>query len=192
VRLRPAFPNSGSVSTSMKKRLAFWWIVANTLAWTIGIVFVLPDLWAWIVCGAIVGTAQWLVLHRSLRLSPAWIAATCLAWTAGIWAGRLHADGLFAIPDPYWVFITGGTLSGFTQSCFLWRRVSRPALWVPSMIAGSILGWVVGAQIGALFGGDLTAGILTAGAVMGVVIGAASTPQLLTMLRHPEPRQEAV
>src|ERR1035441_832057 len=95
VRLRPAFPNSGSVSTSMKKRLAFWWIVANTLAWTIGIVFVLPGLWAWIVCGAIVGTAQWLVLHRSLRLSPAWIAATCLAWTAGIWAGRLHADGLF-------------------------------------------------------------------------------------------------
>ena len=179
----------------MKKRLAFWWIAANTLAWTIGIWLVFPGLWAWIVCGAIVGTAQWLVLHRSLGLSPAWIAVTCAAWTVGIWAGHMHPAGFFEVPSFYWVFITGGALAGLAQSCLLWKRVSQPALWAPSIIAGSTLG-LVAVQYAASSvnagGGGMDVQILTAGAAMGVVIGAASTPQLLTMLRHPEPRQEAV
>jgi hypothetical protein len=177
----------------MKKRLAFWWIAANTLAWTIGIVLVLPGLWAWIVCGAIVGTVQWLVLHRRLRLSPAWIAATCIAWTAAIWAGHLHEEGLFRFPDPYWVFFTGGPLVGLAQCGLLWRRVSRPALWAPSMIVGSALGWVLALRVSSWFHNSLgDYDLLVAGAAVGAVIGAASTPQLLTMLRHPVQRQEAV
>ena len=175
----------------MKKRLAFWWIAANMLAWTVGIVFVLPGFWAWIVCGALVGTAQWLVLRRRLRLSPAWIAATCLAWTVGIWAGHMHSDDFFKLPNFYWIFLTGGALAGLAQSCLLWNRGSRPGLWTPSMAAGSILGFVLCRWVLLLFGEINSPAVLTAGAIIGAVSGAVSTAQLLAMLRHPKPRQEA-
>jgi hypothetical protein len=179
----------------MKKRLAFWWIVANTLAWTIGIWLVFPGLWAWIVCGAIVGTAQWLALHRSLRLSPWWIAGTCFAWTVGIWAGHPYVDWFVNLDHPLWAGIAGGALAGLAQSCFLWRRASRPALWAPSTIVASTVGWLAPGYLSSWFHfsiSSMSVALYVGGAIIGAVIGAASAPQLLTMLRHPEPRQAAV
>ena len=179
----------------MKKRLAFRWIAANTLAWTVATGAGLPfrGLWGWIACGAIVGTAQWLALRRHFRLSPAWIAGTCFAWTVGKWAGGAHSS-LFVPTDPLWAGITGGTLAGVAQSCVLWRQASRPALWAPTTIVASTLGWVAGLYIGFRvwnWAGDLAA-CFAAGATLGAVIGAASALPLLMMLRHPKPRQEAV
>jgi hypothetical protein len=182
----------------MKKRLAFWWIAANTLAWAIvfGAEFPWRGLWGWMVCGAIVGTAQWLALHRSLRVPPWWIAGTCFAWTVGIWAGHPYVEFIKVdFAHPLWAFITGGTLSGLTQSCFLWRRVLRPALWALSTLVASTVGWLAPGYVSSWFHfsvSSMSVAFFVGGAIIGAVIGAASTPQLLAMLRHPEPRQAAV
>ena len=184
-----------------EKRLLFRWIAWNTLAWSLGIEITgrLEDFlhlqsqgpWVWIACGAIVGTAQWLALRECLHVPPAWIAGTCLAWAVGIWAGYVHG---FLIMDPYWTGIGGGTLAGLVQSWILWRRVSLPALWVPSSIVSSTLGWLAGTYAG-LWVFDTrwdVAAYLAAGAAGGAVIGAASAPLLLVMIRQRKLRPEAV
>jgi len=109
------------------------------------------------------------------------------------WVGRMGFS-FFSIPDPYLAGITGGTLAGLAQSCVLWRQVSRPALWVPSTIVASTLGWVAGEFVcvwvyewAGYHGTNFVAG-----AAGGAVIGAVSALPLLMMLRHPKPRQEAV
>ena len=178
--------------SSTEKRLLLRWIAWNTLAWSVGIEMMVQveGPWVWVVCGAIVGTAQWLALRQFLHLAPLWIAGTCFAWAVGIWAGYAHA---FLVLDPYWAGIVGGTLAGLAQSWFLWRRVSWPALWVPSTIVSSTLGWVAGTYVG-LWVFDTrwdVAAYLSGGAAGGAVIGAASAPLLLAIIRHAKPRPEA-
>jgi hypothetical protein len=180
--------------SSTEKTLAFGWIASNTLGWVIAIETMGRlggGLGAWIACGAIVGVAQWLALHRRLHLAPAWIAGTCFAWAVGNWAGYAHG---FFVPDPYWAGVAGGTLAGLAQASVLWRQVSRPALWVPAAIVSSTLGWIAGTYIGICVydshAGERTA-YLAGGAVGGAVIGAVSAPILLAMLRHPKARPEA-
>ncbi|MGA3039984.1 MAG: hypothetical protein ABSF54_04240 [Bryobacteraceae bacterium] len=176
-----------------EKRLLLRWIAWNALAWSVGIEIVVQSesSWVWIACGTIVGTAQWLALRGCLHPAPAWIAGTCLAWVAGIWAGYAHA---FLVLDPYWAGIVGGTLAGLAQTWVLWRRVSWPALWVPSTIVSSTLGWVAGTYVG-LWVFDTrwdAAAYLTGGAAGGAVIGVLSAPLLLAIIRRSQPRPEAV
>jgi hypothetical protein len=179
--------------SSTEKRLLYRWIAWNTLAWSAGIetiAQVQSPWWMWIACGAIVGTAQWLALHRYLQLPPVWIAGTGLAWVAGIWAGYAHS---FFIMDPYWVGLIGGSLAGFVQCWVLWRRVAWPALWVPSTIVSSTLGWVAGTYAG-LWVFDSRwefAAYLIGGAVGGAVIGATSAPLLWAIVRHSKPQPQA-
>ena len=175
--------------SSIEKTLVLRWLAWNTLAWSAGIGAAdrFQGPWGWIACGAIVGTAQWLALGGRLHLSPAWIAGTCFAWSVGIWAGDAHA---FLILDPFWAGAVGGTLAGLAQFGVLWRRFSWSALWIPSTIAGSTLGWVAGTYAG-LWVFDRSSALTAfcaGGAVGGVVIGAAALPLLLAMLRHPKPR----
>ncbi|MBZ5624836.1 MAG: hypothetical protein LAQ69_39970 [Acidobacteriia bacterium] len=179
--------------SSTARTLALNWIAANTLGWAIAIAIPttppFQNIWGWIACGAIVGTAQWLPLHGRLHFSPTWIAGTCLAWVLGLWAGVAHG---FLAPDPYWAGAVGGSLAGVVQSWILWRRVSRPALWVPASIVSSTFGWVAGAWVGFSVYHSLTetTAYLAAGAAGGAVIGMISAPVLLSMLRHPKQRQE--
>ena len=182
--------------TSAERSLAFRWIAANMLAWTvaIGIYKFLPfrSLPAWIACGAIVGTAQWLVLPRRLRLMPLWIAGTWIAWAVGSWVGNAFG---FLGPNEYAAGLAGGTLAGVAQSGVLWRQVSRPALWIPWTIFSSTLGLVTASHVGySVIASRETAAYAyyAAGAAGGAVIGAASALPLVAMLRHPKPRHDAV
>ena len=173
----------------MEKRFVFQWIAWNMAGWSAGIgsAALLDGPWGWIASGAIVGLAQWLALRRRMQLSPAWIAGTCLAWTAGIWAGEAHA---FFLLDPFWAGAVGGTLAGCAQYAILRRRFSRSALWIPSTIAASTLGWVAGTYAGlwAVNSFSVLAAYFSGGAVGGAVMGGASAPLLLAMLRHPKPQ----
>jgi hypothetical protein len=177
----------------MEKRLVFQWIAWNVLGWSaaVGATSPLQGPWAWIACGAVIGIAQWLALRGRLHLSPAWIPATSAAWAVGIWAGEAHG---FLILDPFWAGAVGGTFAGLAQSCFLWRRYAWSALWTPSTLAASTLGWVAGTYAGLWFVDRFSA--LTAsfagGAVGGAVIGAASAPLLLAMFRHPKAQPGAL
>ena len=74
--------------SSEEKGTAFRWIAANTLGWAIAIETMfwleyrlgLDVIWGWVACGAIIGAAQWVALHRRRPLAPAWwIAGTCFA-----------------------------------------------------------------------------------------------------------------
>jgi hypothetical protein len=176
----------------VEKILVVRWIAWNTLGWSaaIGTAAILQGPWGWIACGAIVGTAQWLALHGRMQLSPAWIAGTCAAWTVGIWAGLAHA---FLVMDPFWAGTVGGALAGLAQLCILWRRFSWAALWMPSTIVTSTLGWVAGTYAGlwAVDGFSVLAAYFSGGAVGGAVMGAASAPLLLAMFRHPKPQPGA-
>ena len=173
----------------MEKKLVLQWIAWNMAGWSAGIgsAALLDGPWGWIASGAIVGLAQWLALRRRMQLSPAWIAGTCLAWTAGIWAGEAHA---FFLLDPFWAGAVGGTLAGCTQYAILRRRFSRSALWIPSTIAASTLGWVAGTYAGlwAVNSFSVLAAYFSGGAVGGAVMGGASAPLLLAMFRHPKPQ----
>jgi hypothetical protein len=176
--------------SSKEKRLVLRWIAWNALAWSaaIGATFSFQGPWVWIVSGAMVGTAQWLAFDGRLHQAATWIAGTCFAWTMGIWAGNLHG---FLVLDPYWAGIAGGTLAGLAQACVLWRQVSWPALWIPMTIVSWTLGWVAGTYAGLwIFDScSLLVACFAGGAVGGAIIGAASAPLLLAMLRHPKPRQ---
>jgi hypothetical protein len=162
-------------------KLALRWILANTAAWCIAGGLGLPLFSAVtprLVCGAMVGAAQWLAL-RGLGLSPLWIATTCLAWVTGQWFGLVP----FGAPDPYWGGGVGGALAGIVQARAFGSRHRGSALWIPTTILASILGWYGGIRIAVRFNGDWA--FWAGGATAGVLMGAISAPVLWWMVRKP-------
>ena len=67
-----------------------WWILASAagwmLGWVIALIAVPPDIraLAGVVLGAIVGSAQWIVLRREVHLAGWWIIISALAWATGL------------------------------------------------------------------------------------------------------------
>jgi hypothetical protein len=70
--------------------VAWRWIPATTLGWSIGagLVFVFVpdgmDFLAGLMIGAIVGLAQWVILKGEVQWSAWWIVISIVAWTTGI------------------------------------------------------------------------------------------------------------
>jgi hypothetical protein len=153
------------------------WILFNTLGWAAGFAAVYrlgPNtLVSWAALGAIVAAAEGLALRRRFRRLAAWMGVAFAAWAVGAWAG---SDG-FSVLDPLPAGLAGGTFAGLAQSWLLRGQVSKPALWAPTIIIGSTLGW-----IGATFTGlwvyfqfhSEIAGSMAGGATVGIVIGLVS------------------
>jgi hypothetical protein len=170
----------------MVRRIAIGWITANTLAWAGAMAAGLPlrGPWGWLACGVVVGTAQWLALRGRVGPAAAWIAATGVAWALGLWAGE--GRDWFLRLHPYWAGAVGGTLAGAAQAWILRRRVARAVLWLPATIVSSTLGWVLGTMAGLWVyeSRPESQAYFAGGAAGGAVIGAASAPVLVWLMRQ--------
>jgi NhaP-type Na+/H+ or K+/H+ antiporter len=114
-----------------------------------------------LIGGAVVGTAQWLLLHRRLPHAFWWIAATAIGWAIG-WA----IGGAVAIAAFYQVMIgaTVGACAGIAQWQVLQRHMPGTIWWVLASAIGWTAGW---AMSDFLFGIGHGA---VAGAMTGVVL----------------------
>lgn len=147
--------------------------------------------------GAIVGSAQAIVLRRRLPQLRIWVAATMLAavvaWTLGMLSGTLLSlDGSASSATPSEISdnlqvvlavpmgLVAGTILGIPQWLILRRYISRAAWWV----GANALAWACGMPLVFFVGGagstedvrsvalTATIGLAAAGALVGGIHGA--------------------
>lgn len=76
----------------LKSRIqdAWWWIVASAFGWALGsflVLLLIPeelDVFAGLIIGLTIGTAQWMILSRFVHWSGWWIVVNIIAWTTGM------------------------------------------------------------------------------------------------------------
>jgi hypothetical protein len=109
---------------------------------------------AFLIFGAFVGTAQWLLLRRTLRVAW-WLPATGLGWgLAGVVSGFTAGGSVSTIGpdagpiDPLVAWLVGGPLVvlflGGGQWLILRRELEGVGWWPLVNIVGLILGFIVG------------------------------------------------
>lgn len=142
------------------------WILATTLGWLVA--FALwPELgYGQFAYGAVIGTAQWVVLRSLIEKHGWWIPASTVGWAGGAAAVTL----LLPKTNPIVAQAIIGGGMGLAQWLVVRWQVHRAWWW----IVLSALGWTV-AMMGILGG-------LLEGAVAGAVTGFA----LELLLRHPQ------
>lgn len=202
VGVAPPLSHRSRVETAAT-RLRRRWLVAVTLgelagftipslvgaiAWTLdarsGLLYALLVL-AGAGEGAVLGTAQWLVLRDPLPdLSPGrWIGATggaaALAWSLGMLPSTL-GERLEAVPTAVLIpaVALGGTallLSiGAAQALVLHAHVARTRRWVAANVLAWCAGLVVSVSVLSILVSEDTTlpGALVAGVIAGVLMGA--------------------
>lgn len=190
------------------------WVAAATAGWVLGwtvvevVARVSADaIWvAYLLQGSRavgIGTAvlQALVLRRRLEQAAAWVLATGVAAVVAEFIGTLAIGAVYnrtgEIDGGYlWSIMlavfAAGLLVGFAQWLILRRVVARAGWWIPVSGLGLILGWFVGALVGAfvvenLLGStdDLRAFQLVAGLVAAIVYAAITGYTLTRLFRSP-------
>ncbi len=195
--------------TDVGKGLLLRWVLANAIGLGVGIAIwgimqdtvgghaprpsVLFEVVAIFLTGAVVGTAQWLVLRDQVNYMGWGILAISAGWVAGMGGG-------YAIAGPPLDFAGGflalGLVGGIVQWLGLRSRIDRAGWLVPASVLGLIIGgvvaiglaMVVGDALDAAFGSGVTgfAAVLTMlGVVGGAVGGAINGAVLLRLLRQP-------
>jgi hypothetical protein len=168
------------------------WALANILGWgaSVSSSFFLTSLVGarngelWIIPSALlIGLAQWLVLARRFSLSGWLIPAYGLGWYIGLWLGWNLG---FLGPEPFSLGAVGGALVGVMQWLSIRRRLYRSLIWIPTMIASSLLGCWIGVLAGVSAIDSASVGPTLAyaigGAVAGAVIGVLSGSVLVILL----------
>lgn len=177
-----------------------WWVLANVLGWAASVssaIFVTGivagregELWM-IPSALLIGLAQWLVLARRFSLSGWLILAYGLGWYIGLWLGMNLG---FLTPEPFSMGAAGGALVGVMQWLGMRRRLGRSLIWIPTMIATSLVGCWLGVEAGVSAYNNVSAGLTLAyaigGAVAGAVMGVLSGFILITLIRQ-EARRKA-
>ena len=98
--------------------------------------------------GAVVGTAQWLVLSRRLPLTPWWIAATSAGMAAGL---ALSVQALGTDMTANAVLLRGlltGAGIGIAQTLVLRGSTNRAPIWGAVVTLGWALGWMTSRAAG--------------------------------------------
>ena len=164
------------------------------MSWAIGMIFPLTELprvlqlvllvFASALGGAIVGSAQWLVLSSQVRWGRRWFWATVSGWTTGgvVWGLEYFLLGgdqfSVSLSSVGALLVVTGFVSGLAIGLAQWLVMSETAsifiLWVPS----SAIGWSVGAGAGYIVMNTTDFGMLTylvpmvvTGGVVGVITG---------------------
>jgi hypothetical protein len=178
----------------------YWgmWVLANILGWgaSVSLISVLTGIIGtrngelWIVPSALlIGLAQWLVLAPRFSLSGWWIPAYGLGWAIGLWLGTNLG---FLSPGPV-MGTAGGALVGIMQWLGLRRRLYRSFIWIPTMIASSLLGCWTGVLAGLSAYDSASIGIALAYAIggteAGAVIGVLSGSVLVILIRQDKRRK---
>jgi hypothetical protein len=129
--------------------LTFWlrWVAATTattaVSWAarafLGAFWHYESIIWWVVSGALVGSAQWLILRQCLPAIGWWILASAIGWGVG---GALADSANQTIGGDARFFASSlvfGAAVAVPQWYVLHRRVARAFLWIPI----SLVGWSV-------------------------------------------------
>jgi hypothetical protein len=171
------------------------WVLASAGSSLVGLVvyvavsYPLEGLAGWVVAdpvgraafGAVVGSAQWLVLRKRVHRSGRWVLASIVGWAVGatvslvlvlaVERGVVGTVSVFVTERAVW--IVRGAVVGIAQWVVLRKRVHRSGWWV----LASTVGWAVG-MVGAG-----AVGYAVSGAIAGTITGYVLTQ----LLRHPIP-----
>ena len=130
------------------------------------------------LAGAVIGTAQWLVLRRYLRVGFGWVLATALGVAIGDGVGALLTGAGTGIGDLLVTGLATGIAVGLSQWALLRGRVRSAVLWVPAAVAWPI-GWTVTWAVGV----DVERGYAVFGSTGALVFAAITGLAMLLVLR---------
>jgi hypothetical protein len=136
------------------------------------------------VFGAVIGTAQWLVLRSHLDRSGWWVLLTLIGWVV-FWELNLlnllgAAAGIAFIPDILHLGLFGG-LVGSLQWVLLRGRVRGAGWWVLASVLAGMFGALVADGVNAALHRDIPLDFLTGSMVGGVVNGVT----MMWLLQRP-------
>jgi hypothetical protein len=131
-----------------------------------------------LIAGAVIGTAQWLVL-RTRGVAPWWIAATAAGLALGEFVASFGPASVPALGG-----LVAGLILALAQVRFIARNLKSAALWVAGVTAAWAVGWfitsgvIVDAERGfAVFG---ISGAIVATVIMGLALLAMKLPRAAT------------
>jgi hypothetical protein len=137
------------------------------------------------IAGAVIGTAQWLVL-RGVGIDARWILATAGGFAVGMTVGVAVFGYETGTADLAAVGALSGLGIGIAQWPLLYDRLRASALWMPAIAGLWALGWTVSTGLGvdlttqrwAVFGifGAVTVAVLS-GALLWALQKSATTPK---------------
>ncbi len=140
---------------SMDWALWFYWIMATTLGWLVGVLLFngIPL----VISGVAIAAFQWSVLYKRIQKSWRWLVFSALAWIAGYIVYILLMPGQSNI-----LF---GPFLGFVLGIVQWLILRTELEWSGWWIPISILAWMTGLTV--------MPGLLTSGALPGALTGLA-------------------
>ena len=133
--------------------LWFYWIMATTLGWLTGSLFLsaIPI----VISGAAIAAFQWAVLYKRIQKAWRWAIFSSLGWIAGYI--------LFVILFPADMGFLLGPLLGGVVGIVQWLLLRKEVDWAGWWMIVSILAWTTGLM--------LMPGMLTSGALPGALTG---------------------
>jgi hypothetical protein len=146
-----------------------------------------------LLCGATLGSIQWLLLQGHRVPATWWVLASTAGFALGyavVWAlggaGYGEAYGNHALPHSLdGAGLPGGALLGALLGAAQWsvlrRSVARAGWWVPANAVGFAAGWALAAATSV---GDVLAHFV-GGALLGAVLGAVTGGVLRWLLAQP-------
>ena len=165
----------------------FWllWVLASTVGWAMGwlAAFAANKV---VVCWAVIGAMQWLVLRRRMSRAGWWVLASIAGWSLGLVVGVAVAGPLGGgVPGLAVLAAPWGLVVGAAQWLVLRKQVSRAGWWVLASIVGLAASWAASGVL------DLSASRVVAvtidGAIKGAVLGAITGIALVWLFRQPAP-----
>jgi hypothetical protein len=138
---------------TMDWALWFYWIMATTLGWLVGVLLFngIPL----VISGVAIAAFQWSVLYKRIRKSWRWLVFSSLAWIFGYILYILLIPGQMSLLlGPFL-----GAILGVAQWFILRKELEWAGWWIPI----SILAWTTGLV--------LVPGALSSGALPGALTG---------------------
>ena len=140
-------------SNTLDWALWFYWIMATTLGWLTGNLFLsaIPI----IISGVAIAAFQWAVLYKRIQKAWRWAIFSSLGWIAGYI--------IFVIFFPSVMGFLLGPLLGGVVGIVQWFLLRKEVEWGGWWIIVSIIAWTTGLT--------LLPGFLTSGALPGALTG---------------------
>ena len=200
-----------SIPSTKEWRWLAWWITANGVGWTTGMLIArqiavlfdyhgYSDVWQAILAIGAIGlawsTAHWLALRGYLPISARWIGLTTLAFALPTIVLNYNNDFPWWI---YWLDLLMGVAVGGAQWLLLRRQVAWAWLWIPAVTIGMFLSrWITNAwyeQFGYSgwgYGSSLDIATLTIYVIDGVVWAAVTGVTLIGLVSLGQKREKHI
>lgn len=153
-------------SETMDWALWFYWIMATTLGWVTGNLFLsaIPI----VISGVVIAVFQWSVLYKRIQKAWRWAIVSSLGWIAGyvLYVVFFSANMGFLI----------GPLLGGVIGIVQWFILRKEVDWAWWWIIISIIAWTTGLTV--------MPGFLTSGALPGALTGLT----LVILFRYSSPK----